>query len=116
MFLNIFWFIFKLTLVASIVGILSIQEGLSEIEWMGWKISISTSFLVGSIIFIMLFSLWFNKIINLILGAPNNFFKAIKEKRQQDGYKALAYGLIASSAGDIEGTKKICLSSSKVIK
>ena len=116
MFLSIIWWILRLSIVAIIVGILSVQEGLSEIEWIGWKISISTSFLIGLIFFIILLSIWFNNIWNLIIDTPNKILSALRDKRQQDGYKALAYGLFASSAGDIEGTKKYALKAHKLLK
>ena len=52
------------------------------------------------------YNLWLHNLWKLIINLPTNISKLVKENRQKTGYNALAYGLAASSAGDIESTQK----------
>ena len=112
---SIIWWMIKLSVVCIIVAVLASQEGNTEIVWIGWRMDIPTSMLIGSLIIFIFVILWISNLWILIKQLPINLINKIKDKRLQNGYNALAYGLVASSAGDVDGAKKYALQAQKLL-
>ena len=106
MIFKVIWWSIKIIAVCLVVAIISNQEGITEIEWIGWKMEVPTSILIGGLIILTLIILWIYNLWKIILNLPSKIFRMIRENRQKSGYNALAYGLVASSAGDVESAQK----------
>ena len=115
MMIKVIWWAIKILAVCILVAVISSQEGNTEIVWIGWKMEIPTSILVGGLIILILTILWIYNLWKMILNFPNRIINLIKENRQKSGYNALAYGLVASSAGDVESAKKYAAQAEKLL-
>ena len=116
MMISIFWLLFRLAFVCILVAILVAQEGNTEITWLGWKANIPTSLLIGLLIVFVAIILWVNNLWKMIINFPYQIAKSIKDRKQNKGYQALAYGLVASSAGDVEGAKKYASQAERLLE
>ena len=115
MMIKVIWWAIKILAICLLVAVISSQEGNTEIVWIGWKMEIPTSILVGGLIILILTILWIYNLWKMILNFPNRIINLIKENRQKSGYNALAYGLVASSAGDVESAKKYAAQAEKLL-
>ena len=115
MMIKVIWWAIKILAICILVAVISSQEGNTEIVWIGWKMEIPTSILVGGLIILILTILWIYNLWKMILNFPNRIINLIKENRQKSGYNALAYGLVASSAGDVESAKKYAAQAEKLL-
>ena len=63
MMIKVIWWTIKILAICLLVAVISNQEGNTEIVWVGWKMEIPTSILVGGlIILILLLALGFKAI------------------------------------------------------
>mgnify|MGYP001367418222 CR=1 FL=1 len=115
MIFKVIWWSIKIIAVCLLVAIISNQEGISEIEWIGWKMEVPTSILIGGLIILILIILWIYNLWKIILNLPSKIFRMIRENRQKSGYNALAYGLVASSAGDVESAQKYAAQAKRLL-
>ena len=115
MIFKVIWWSVKIIAVCFLVAIISNQEGITEIEWIGWKMEVPTSILIGGLIILILIILWIYNLWKIILNLPSKIFRIIRENRQKNGYNALAYGLVASSAGDVESAQKYAAQAKRLL-
>ena len=115
MIFKVIWWSIKIIAVCLLVAIISNQEGITEIEWIGWKMEVPTSILIGGLIILILIILWIYNLWKIILNLPSKIFRMIRENRQKSGYNALAYGLVASSAGDVESAQKYAAQAKRLL-
>ena len=115
MIIRLIWWSLKIISICIIVAFIANQEGNSQIVWVGWKMEIPTSILFGSFLLLIIIILWLHNLWKLIINLPTNISKLVKENRQKTGYNALAYGLAASSAGDIESTQKYAAQAQRLL-
>ena len=115
MIIRLIWWSLKIISICIIVAFIANQEGNSQIVWVGWKMDIPTSILFGSFLLLIIIILWLHNLWKLIINLPTNISKLVKENRQKTGYNALAYGLAASSAGDIESTQKYAAQAQRLL-
>ena len=54
MIFKVIWWSIKIIAVCLLVAIISNQEGITEIEWIGWKMEVPTSILIGSFSIVVL--------------------------------------------------------------
>ena len=116
MMISILWWLFRIAFISILVAVLVAQEGNTEIVWLGWKANIPTSLLIGSFIIAISIILWVNNIWKMIINFPYQISKSIKDRKQKKGYQALAYGLVASSAGDVEGAEKYASQAERLLE
>ena len=115
MIFKVIWWSIKIISVCLLVALISNQEGNTEIIWIGWKMEIPTSILVGGLIILILIILWIYNLWKMILELPSKISRLLRENRQKSGYNALAYGLVASSAGDVESAQKFAAQAKRLL-
>ncbi len=76
---------------------------------------IPTSILVGGLIILILIILWIYNLWKMLLELPSKISRLLRENRQKSGYNALAYGLVASSAGDVESAQKFAAQAKRLL-
>ena len=54
MMIKVIWWAIKILAICLLVAVISSQEGNTEIVWIGWKMEIPTSILVGGLIILIL--------------------------------------------------------------
>ena len=116
MIITILWWLIRIAVVSGVVAFLSTQKGYTGIEWMGWRVDIPTSILIGVILILIASILWISNLWRLFKEMPFKILKSINDRRQRNGYQALAYGLIASSAGDVEGAQKFASKAKRLLE
>ncbi len=115
MIFKVIWWSIKIISVCLLVALISNQEGNTEIIWIGWKMEIPTSILVGGLIILILIILWIYNLWKMLLELPSKISRLLRENRQKSGYNALAYGLVASSAGDVESAQKFAAQAKRLL-
>jgi HemY protein len=83
------------------------RPGSVAITWQGWRIDTSVAVLVlGTVVFAVgAAMLW--SVLRFIIGGPRAFLRARRERRRQQGYRALTQGMVAVAAGDAEEAQKL---------
>ena len=115
MIIRLIWWSLKIISICIIVAFIANQEGNSQIVWVGWKMEIPTSILFGGLLLLIIIILWLHNLWKLIVNLPTSISKLVKENRQKTGYNALAYGLAASSAGDIGSTQEYAAQAQRLL-
>ena len=65
MMIKVIWWAIKILAICILVAVISSQEGNTEIVWIGWKMEIPTSILVGGLIILILTILIWNHLISV---------------------------------------------------
>ena len=102
-------------LSAMVASFLAQQDGNARIEWLGYRIEIATSLLVVCLGVLLVIVVMFDRIITFFAGLPGRISNRVRTKRQQEGHKALALGLIAASVGDASEAAKQSRRANKLI-
>ena len=89
-----------MTSISSLAMWLSDNNGTVVIEWFGWQVTTSPSFLIVSIILIFFFIYTLSSLILSLYNFPKKSLLKIKEKRVNNALKALNKGIIASFYGN----------------
>lgn len=102
----VFYFVQVAILVALAVW-LSDHPGKVEINWLGYRIDtyFGVLLLVSGAAAVLIALLY--KFLRAILGAPSEFMTRRQYRRREDGYRALALGMAAASAGDGEESRRL---------
>lgn len=96
-----------LALVLAWAGVWVAQHpGQVTLEWGGWRVDTSAGVLGAAVVAFavvvaLLYRLWL-----FLTRAPGRIGQALKERRSQKGYKALAKGMVAVAAGDAEEARR----------
>ena len=115
MIFKVIWWSIKILAICLLVAIISNQEGSTKLEWIGWKMEVPTSILIGGLIILIMIILWVYNLWRMIINLPSKIFSMIRENKQKSGYNALAYGLVASSAGDVESAQKYAAQAKRLL-
>ncbi len=102
----IFYFVQVAILVALAVW-LSDNPGKVEINWLGYRIE--TYFgvlLIAGIVALAVLGLLY-RVLRSLVGAPGEFLTRRQYRRREEGYRALALGMAAASAGDREEARRL---------
>ncbi|XDZ65332.1 heme biosynthesis protein HemY [Alphaproteobacteria bacterium LSUCC0684] len=76
------------------------QEGVTVIEWLGWRIEIRTSLMIAVMLGLIWMMVATDRLFGFIVGLPDRLTGGIRERRRKQGHQALALGLVAASVGD----------------
>ena len=89
-----------LAIAGFIASFLQAQPGVTQIEWLGWRIEARTSLLIA----IALVGVWlivcFDRLLGYLVHLPGRISSGWSQRRNKQGNHALALGLIAASTGD----------------
>ncbi len=102
-------------LVALIVSWFNQQTGESQIQWLGYQIQISTSFLVSLIIAFAALVLVFDRLWRLIRKWPKMMAHGWQYRRRTNGERALGLGLVSLAAGDSRSAQKQARKAEKLL-
>ena len=94
-------------LAALISSWLSVQEGLTVINWLGWRVEMMTSLLVTGL-FICFGGLFlFFKLLVRVIIWPSWLGHNWRARRRRCGDEALGQGMVAFAAGDMAEARKL---------
>ena len=94
---------------------LSVQEGVTVISWLGWRIEVMTSLLVAglglalAVLFLML------RLITTMLSWPSWLGHNWRARRRSRGEDALGQGMVAFAAGDVKEARKLARRAEKLL-
>jgi len=102
----LFYFVQVAILVALAVW-LTDNPGKVEINWLGYRIEtyFGVLMLVGVVAVLALALVY--RLLRGVLAAPGEFLTRRQYRRREDGYRALALGMAAASAGDREEARRL---------
>ena len=96
--------ILSLILLVAVVGTVTTflvrQEGVTAIEWLGWRIEIRTSLVIAAVLGLIWIVVATDRLFGFIVHLPERLTGGIRERRRKQGHQALALGLVAASVGD----------------
>ena len=109
----------KLVVIAGLTAILaswlSQQEGMSRLDWLGYRIEVQTSwlaavFLIFCVVLIFIYRFW-----RALRHWPSLITSGWRMRRRQRGERALALGMVALAAGDGKAARKQAKRSEKLL-
>jgi HemY protein len=96
------WFLCIVTLgVFALVWLLD-RPGTVVLDWLGYRVETSIAVLIGLVSSIAFATAQGYRIWLFLCRAPSQMTEAWRQRRKQQGYKALTKGMVAVSAGDAE--------------
>jgi HemY protein len=94
-----------LVFIAALVALaiyFAVEPGSVEIVWGDRQISTSVAVLVPGVIILGMLAAALFHLLRLVIGGPRAYFRARRERRRREGYRALTQGMVAVAAGDAE--------------
>ena len=85
---------------------LAVQEGVSEIRWLGYRAEIDSSLLVVAIVILCLGTVLLDRVVRAIIRWPRLFSTGWQARRRAKGETALSLGFVALAAGDHRAAHK----------
>ena len=82
MIFKVIWWSIKILAICLLVAIISNQEGNTKLEWIGWKMEVPTSILIGGLIILIMIILWVYNLWRMIINLPSKIFSMIRENKQ----------------------------------
>ena len=76
------------------------QEGVTVVEWLGYRIEVRTSLLAVAGLVLIIAVVMLDRMIGFLAGLPIRLSQGLKQRRHDAGHQALALGLVAASVGD----------------
>ncbi len=111
--------ILRLILIAALVSLvvswLNKQSGVSQIQWLGYQIQVSTSLLVGSIIIFAVITMLTDRVLRFIRNLPNVITYGWQFRRKTNGERALGLGFVALAAGDSRSAQRQAKKAEKLL-
>lgn len=102
----LFYFVQVAILVALAVW-LTDNPGKVEINWLGYRIETYFGVLMlVAVVGVLVLALIY-RLLRGVLGAPGEFLTRRQYRRREEGYRALALGMAAASAGDREEARRL---------
>ena len=105
MFRAILFVIFAL-FVAFAASWLAVQEGVTEIRWLGYRAEIDSSLLVVAITLLCIGTVLLDRLVRAIIRWPRLFSTGWQARRRAKGETALSLGFVALAAGDNRAANK----------
>ena len=94
------WFLIKISLVTYGAFWLLSQDGMIDINFLGYDVKTKTGLFLLSIIIIFVLAYALMKIVKTILSSPKKLIQLNETRREKVGYDKLTQGLAAVAAGD----------------
>ena len=94
---------------------LSAQEGVTVINWLGWRVEVMTSLLIAGLVLGLgvLFLLF--RLIATLLSWPSWLGHNWRARRRRRGEHALGQGMVAFAAGDMKEARKLARRAEKLL-
>ena len=109
----------KLVFIAGLTAILaswlSQQEGVSRLDWLGYRIEIQTSWLAAIFLVFCVALVFTDRLWRALRHWPSVITTGWRERRRQRGERALALGMVALAAGDGKAARKQAKRSEKLL-
>ena len=102
-------------LVALVVSWFNKQSGISQIQWLGYQIQISTSILVGLVIIFTALIMLIDRVLRFLRNLPNMMAYGWQYRRKTNGERALGLGFVALAAGDSRSAQKQAKKAEKLL-
>ncbi|MGB0181537.1 MAG: heme biosynthesis HemY N-terminal domain-containing protein [Candidatus Puniceispirillales bacterium] len=87
-------------IIASLAHVLASQEGVTRIDWLGWRIETHTSLLVAALLFLIWLVMILDRVLSFIANVPHRISGGFSSRRGKLGRRALALGMAAAAAGE----------------
>ena len=87
-------------IIASLAHVLASQEGVTRIDWLGWRIETHTSLLVAALLFLIWLVMILDRVLSFIANVPHQISGGFSSRRGKLGRRALALGMAAAAAGE----------------
>ena len=87
-------------IVGALAHFLATQDGSTQIDWLGWRITAPTSLLIALAIIIIWLVLVLDRTLNFLAGIPRAITRGFSRRHQRLGERALALGMVAVAAGE----------------
>ncbi len=97
---RIFSFIIGIMIVAAVAHFLAIQEGSTQIDWLGWRITAPTSLLIAAMLIVIWAVLIMDRLLSFVANIPRRISGGFSSRRGRLGQRALALGMAAAAAGE----------------
>ena len=98
--IRIFVILIQIAIVVAVAVWLAERPGIVTINWQGWRIETSFWFLVLALLITVVAGALVYRMWRFLRHVPAQIAEAKRSSRQQRGYKALTYGMVAIAAGD----------------
>ena len=89
-----------LIVVGFIANFLQTEQGYTTIEWFNWRMEARTSLLATITLCLICLVIFFDRLLGYMAGLPSRISGNMQMRRDKQGRRALALGLIAAGAGD----------------
>lgn len=98
------WFMLKVGIFVAIAVWVADHPGYVNMEFAeyGLRLRVNTGLFLLSLLIVILIALFFYRILQTITRIPYNVQSFMKNRRRDQGYKALSVGLTAVAAGDVK--------------
>jgi len=83
------------------------RPGNVDIVWQGWRIDTSVAVIVMAAVLVGVIAAVLFNLLRWIIGGPQAWMRARRERRRRHGYRALTQGMVAVAAGDAEEAQKL---------
>ena len=93
-------FIIWIMIVAAVAHFLAIQQGSTQIDWLGWRITAPTSLLVAAMLVVIWAVLILDRLLSFVANIPRRISGGFSSRRGRLGQRALALGMAAAAAGE----------------
>ncbi len=104
-----------IALVALVVNWFNKQSGISQLQWLGYQIEISTSLLIGLVFIFATIILLIDRVLRFIRNLPNMMAYGWQFRRKNNGDRALGLGFVALAAGDSRSAQKQAKKAEKLL-
>ena len=108
-------FLIFCVLAALVSRWLSAQDGVTVINWLGWRIEVMTSLLVAGLIIAIAVCLMTVRLVFTVLSWPSWLGHNWRARRRRRGDHALGQGMVAFAAGDFKEARKLARRAEKLL-
>ncbi len=102
--------------ISALASWFSKNKGKAVLEWYGWHIESSVSFLVLCLLITIILLIAFYKLLSSIVNIPIKIRRNINLSNKKKGLTALEKGLIAVANGDKNISREYSITASKILK
>ena len=100
------WYIVKVGLLIAVVVWLADRPGTVNIEWQDYTVRAQAGLFLAALIVVIMLGIFVYRVIRTIVDLPKTWRRYREITRRDKGYRALALGLTAVSAGDARAASR----------
>lgn len=104
--IRVIWYIVKVGLLIAVVVWLADRPGSVNIEWQEYTIRTQAGLFLAALILLIMLGIFVYRVIRTIVDLPKTWRRYREITRRDKGYRALALGLTAVSAGDARAASR----------